>query len=299
MRRTFRPGRSRVAPRILTLLAILVPSAGLAGCGASPGGGAAGSADVDAPEAIHVHGLGVDPADRSILFATHRGLFRLPDGAQSAARVGGSTRDMMGFTVVGPRRYLASGHPELPTGGAPPLLGLIASADGGVTWRTVSEGGRADFHVLRASEGAVMGWDSVSGRLFISDDAGKRWRQRGIPGPLVDLALHPERPGTVVAATERGIVGTADDGVSWRRLAGDPGLLAWPASDALFLAGPGGDISVSEDGGRTWVARSRVDGEPSALAADGPERLVLAMHDGTVLESTDAGATWGELTTLR
>ena len=97
---------------------------------------------------IHVHGLGVDPADGTLYAATHSGLFRI-DGAGDAERVGEHWHDLMGFTVVGPNRFVASGHPDLRTD-LPPLLGLVESDDGGVTWTSRSLLGDADFHALEA-----------------------------------------------------------------------------------------------------------------------------------------------------
>ncbi len=45
--------------------------------------------------------------------------------------------DLMGFTVAGPGRYLASGHPGLHVD-LPQPVGLIETTDGGVTWTPVS-----------------------------------------------------------------------------------------------------------------------------------------------------------------
>ena len=55
---------------------------------------------------VHVHGLGIDPADKALFIATHTGLFRVGDGQSSAVRVGDSYQDTRGFTVVGENRFL-------------------------------------------------------------------------------------------------------------------------------------------------------------------------------------------------
>ena len=86
----------------------------------------------------HVHGLGINPADGELYAATHNGMLRVPHDAQ-ASRVGDLFQDTMGFTVVGADHFLGSGHPDLRDEkmfkeGRPPLLGLIESTDGGVTW---------------------------------------------------------------------------------------------------------------------------------------------------------------------
>ena len=58
----------------------------------------------------HIHGLAIDAADPQHLFiATHHGLYRAaPDGTAERISV---VQDFMGFTVIGPKHYLASGHP--------------------------------------------------------------------------------------------------------------------------------------------------------------------------------------------
>jgi hypothetical protein len=117
---------------------------------------------------VHVHGLGIDPADNALFIATHTGLFRVGERDSKAVRVGGNHQDTMGFTVVGENRFLGSGHPDLRTD-LPPLLGLIESTDGGASWETISLLGEADFHVLRSADERVYGYDpsrSVLKRTF-------------------------------------------------------------------------------------------------------------------------------------
>ncbi|MBA3802551.1 MAG: hypothetical protein H0X22_06565, partial [Acidimicrobiia bacterium] len=57
----------------------------------------------------HVHGLGLNPADGSLIVATHNGTFRIPADSEDAERLGDSLQDTMGFTVVGPDHFLGSG----------------------------------------------------------------------------------------------------------------------------------------------------------------------------------------------
>ncbi|WP_348245882.1 WD40/YVTN/BNR-like repeat-containing protein, partial [Salmonella enterica] len=83
-------------------------------------------------------------------------------------------QDTMGFAVVGPDRFIGSGHPEL-RDDLPPLLGLISSSDAGRTWEPVSLLGEADFHALDADGARVVGYDASGGRLMRSDDGGRTW----------------------------------------------------------------------------------------------------------------------------
>lgn len=243
----------------------------------------------------HVHGLGVNPADNALFIATHTGMYRLPPDAQHALRVGQSRQDTMGFTVVGPNRFLGSGHPDpraMREENFPPNLGLIESRDGGRTWTPISLLGDADFHVLRARGARVYGFDATNGRLLVSADGGRTWSRRQIPGPLIDLVVHPERPSSVIAATESGLIASTSGGRSWRALRNRIGLLAWPVVTRLVLVDGTGRVFGSRDAGKRWQSLGDVGGPPAAFVAESAQELHVALHDGTVKRSRDGGASW-------
>ena len=240
----------------------------------------------------HVHGLGIDPGDGALMIATHTGLFRAPPGTAKATRVGDSEQDVMGFTVTGPHRFLASGHPAPGTPGQPPSLGLISSSNGGRAWQDVSLSGAADFHVLRSQGDAVVGYNALAGALMVSSNGGRSWQQRQAPGPLIDLAVSPTDPRRFVASTDQALMTSLDDGRRWRLLRRDAiGLLAWAQMKQLVWVDANGTVSKSSDLGATWQRRGSIGGQPAAFAADGTE-LLAALGDGTVLHSTNGGRTW-------
>ena len=113
-----------------------------------------------------MHGLGINPADGSLIVATHYGSFRIPVGQNEATRIGGDYQDTMGFTVEGPNHFLGSGHPDLAgmRAGQPAQLGLIESTDAGETWTALSLSGEVDFHGLAFAHDQVYGWDAGTGR---------------------------------------------------------------------------------------------------------------------------------------
>ena len=239
----------------------------------------------------HVHGLGIDPADDSLVIATHSGLFRSPEGSRAAARIGDRRQDTMGFTVVGPRRYLGSGHPDL-RDELPPLLGLIRSGDGGRSWDPVSLLGEADFHVLRAAGRRVLGINSADGRLLVSSDSGATWRRSLLPEPLTDVVAHPGDGRRLIGSGRQGIHSSPDAGESWSRIAPHPaGLLAWPSADRLLLLDGQGTLHSSPDAGRTFQRVGALGGPPAAFAAHGAE-LYVALHDNRILLSSDGGRSW-------
>jgi photosystem II stability/assembly factor-like uncharacterized protein len=250
----------------------------------SDGGGGGGNP-------VHVHGLGVNPADDALFVAAHTGLFRSPEGASGAERVGEQFQDTMGFTVVGPDHFLASGHPA-PGQGGPSSLGLIESTDAGQSWEDVSLGGEADFHVLRYAHERVYAFNALSGELMLSDDGGESWETREPPAGVIDLAVDPEDPQRILASTEEGLATSDDDGQSWRPQTGDVGLLAWPETGELLLVNGDGEVQVSEGPGEGWDTVGNIRGQPAALAAASARELYAALGDGTVLRSTDGGASW-------
>ena len=198
----------------------------------------------------------------------------------------------MGFTVVGPDRFLGSGHPDA-RDDLPPLLGLIRSHDGGRSWQPVSLLGEADFHVLRAAGRRIYGFDATQGRLMVSSDGGQHWEQRRPPAPLVDLAINPQDPDHIVASGESGLFVSRDAGATWRPLDAErAGLLAWTDGGVVLVA-PSGTVQRSRDDGRSFESVGKIGGRPAALARHG-ETLLVALHTNAVKASSDGGRTWRE-----
>jgi photosystem II stability/assembly factor-like uncharacterized protein len=224
--------------------------------------------------------------------ATHGGLFEAPEGEQRLRRIGDSEQDVMGFSVVGPDRFIGSGHPAPDETNLPPNLGLIESRDAGRTWESVSLLGEADFHVLRSDGDRIYGFDGTQGRLMVSSDGGRHWTEQRPPAAMFDLAIDPRDPDHIVASTERGVLASADAGKSWRPLRQDTaGLLAWPAADRLYLVDGQGQVAHSADGGRRWRPDGDIGGQPVAFIAD-DTALYVALADTTVKRSADGGAHW-------
>jgi hypothetical protein len=245
------------------------------------------------PGPVHVHGVGINPADGALMIATHTGVWRVPAQRTRPVRVGDSRQDTMGFTVVGPDHFLASGHPELALAGDEfaPHLGLIESDDGGRTWNGVSMAGEADFHALRLEGERIFGINARTGQLLISPDRGDNWVGVIAPSPLVDIVISPAESNVWIAAGEDGVYETFDDGASWARLNAMRGLLAWPDPRSLYVVTLDGTVHVSRDAGKRFVSLSRV-ATPRALLATDANTLYVAAHDGTIYISRDGGRSW-------
>lgn len=256
------------------------------------------TSDIDPDEAsmAHVHGIGRNPADDSVYVATHHGLWRIDQ--QGPELVGRHLHDFMGFSVVGPDRFVASGHPgsadELP-----PHLGLIESRDAGTTWTSRSLLGEADFHALRSAGASMYGWNSQDGALVVSAD-GTTWDTLVEDVMMLDVAADPSGGTTVVASVATGprsleLQRSTDSGRTFASVRKSPQLarFAWSDPDTLWGFDVKGVVWLSDDDGETWKRIGTVGAMPDAVAASRGE--LLAAAGGSVLESTDDGRTWQRL----
>ena len=287
------PRRSKVVPTwavvavvVAVLLVLVVVVVGGSGTGTRPSAG---------DGVAHVHGLGVNPASGDVYAATHFGLFRVPANGK-AERVGKLLQDTMGFTVVGPDHFLASGHPDmrdtrLRKPGRPPLLGLIESTDGGRSWEPLSLLGEADFHSLVAAHGNVYGYDSTGGRFMVSPD-GKEWETRSHLA-VADFAVDPADAEHLIAMTERGLAESGNGGRSWEPVEGPRlAFLSWGAEQGLWGVSPAGETYRRVEG--RWEPREALAGQPQALLVTDDELYAAASSgDATaIFVSSDGGRSW-------
>ncbi len=280
--------------RLATLVVLAGTMASVLGCSAQDSVDSTENPQTGSPEATtlgHVHGLGVDPADGTLYVASHFGVFRVKETGEPE-RVAHRWQDTMGFAVVGPGRFLGSGHPDLRED-LPTSLGLIESTDGAKTWTSVSLQGEADFHSLEPVGGRIYAYDSRSGSLIVSTDR-KKWDTIAIQ-PLLDLAADPADPDTVYATTDEGALVRSVDNAELVPVAGAPTLTAidWQPNGPLVGVAPDGTVMVSTAGQSDWQKSGSLDGPVEALDAS-PGRWHAATDTG-VYESTDDGATWNHV----
>ncbi|XKF10830.1 exo-alpha-sialidase [Knoellia locipacati] len=191
----------------------------------------------------------------------------------------------MGFAVVGPGHYYASGHPNM-VPELPQPMGLIESTDSGKTWTVLSRGGQSDFHALTQAGDTVVAFD---GQLRRTTDR-RTWSTAALPGEPRTLAADPNGT-TVLATTESGLFSSKDRGLTWAPIAGAPPLLQVAWGDARWVAGvtPDGAVMLSTDGAQTWRMTGATVSPPQAVSASmtksGFEILVVTEND--VLGSAD------------
>jgi photosystem II stability/assembly factor-like uncharacterized protein len=174
---------------------------------------------------VHVHGLSYSPDGKQLFVPSHVGLAIYSEGRWSKAP--GPEHDFMGFSATGRAMY-SSGHPAQGSSLRNPF-GLLKSTDGGRTWEHLGLTGEADFHVMAASfgTGTVYVLSQVSNSrmpqpgIYTTSDDGKTWKRaagKGVTGRIVALAAHPNRAGTVAAATEGGLFVSEDRGDNFAAL---------------------------------------------------------------------------------
>ncbi|CCH76875.1 conserved hypothetical protein [Nostocoides japonicum T1-X7] len=222
-----------------------------------------------------MHALATDPGSGALLIASHSGLYRAD--ARGIQQVGPAI-DLMGFTVTGPGRYLASGHPQ-PGTDLPQPVGLIESRDEGRTWQVLSRGGESDFHVLAATRRGLVAFD---GAWRTSPDL-LEWTPSSASFAPISL-IGSERDDRVLASDGRSLWASDDGGRSWQSMPEAPGpaLLA-RAGEAVVAVTADGAMHLGRAAGTQWTPSGARAPGPVAVTAWGP------VEDLTVVVLAEAG----------
>ena len=227
----------------------------------------------------HVHGLGVDPNDSSILYIATHGDFYQSRNYAPPVKVDKIRADYMAFNAPHDKDLplYASGHPS--TGGN---TGLIKSIDGGVTWESVSKvlEPPVDFHAMTLSKSnpdLILGFDSGGRGLFKTIDAGKTWNTLEYPEYISALAISPTDSQMIFAGTANGIFKSIDGGTTWTHIAYQ-GLAVYALNvdddGILFASVNTFGLVSSNDLGVTWKDLPNIDLTVTSIAFDSSNKIL-------------------------
>lgn len=237
------------------------------------------TADTRTVEWRHVHGIGVDPTDSSILYiATHGDFYQSRDGAPPV-KVDKVRADYMAFNAPHDKDLplYASGHPS--SGGN---TGLIKSTDGGITWQSVSKvlEPPVDFHAMTLSNSdpnLILGFDSGGRGLFKTIDAGNTWENLEYPEYISALTISPNDSQLIFAGTGNGIYNSNDGGTTWNHIAYE-GLTVYAMNfddqGILFASVDTFGLVRSDDLGVSWKDLPDIDLTVTSIAFDSPNKIL-------------------------
>ncbi|RLC70942.1 MAG: hypothetical protein DRI81_18420, partial [Chloroflexi bacterium] len=251
--------------------------------------------------------LAVDPRDGQHLFAgayyfgegsQRGGLYESTDGglywSPIALDIAGIEEAAVELLAIDPRNpdslYVPLAYPTAPRPNV-----LLASSDGGESWREVS-------FTSFGGEIAVIGFDPADSRsvhigagnaVYRSDDGGSTWGiVQDFESQVNSLAFAGDA-GALYVGTQ-GVQWTKDGGQSWQSAASDFGnawleLIPNPAGGALYAEDSACNLYRSVDGGSTWEA---LRSDACGLAFDRQNGWLYRQTEGVLVRSEDGGQTW-------
>jgi photosystem II stability/assembly factor-like uncharacterized protein len=196
-------------------------------------------------------------------------------------------------------------------------VGAFVSRDGGRSW-TEQMAGMTEVHIVVTlainPRNTQVLYAGTTGGVYKSIDGAATWKKVNnglIPERILEaalslginlLAVNPQAPDTVYAATTKGLFKTTDGAQSWTRIGESlpDQFMSWVMVDphkphTLYVAGREG-VHKSTDGGATWKAVNQ------GLATLNVRSLLISPHDARTLyagtngsglyRSADGGDSW-------
>lgn len=154
---------------------------------------------------------------------------------------------------------------------------IITSGDGNVleaqdvgkikSWETIARTAQGIVTLIQhPSQKSTMWALARNGLLYVTDVGGRIWKERQKPtvnsksvGAINGLVYHPKR-ARLIAASEYGLIESADDGVTWRlfRTPIPPDTIpitavgSHPQFEEVFWMGARNQLYRTDDGGISW-----------------------------------------------
>ncbi|WP_441288544.1 WD40/YVTN/BNR-like repeat-containing protein [Sorangium sp. KYC3313] len=188
-----------------------------------------------------------------------------------------------------------------------------ASRDGGASWESHSTGTGRSIKALWLGAAGVVIASGESGILAVSEDEGRTWRRTALRSDQHRCAAWGDDQGAIWCVGDGPAARSLDGGKSFTKVpvqAGDAPLdgpwekvpvrgkfrgLWVQAQGRVVLAGDGGTIARTHDGGQTWE-RSAVDDAGALISVWGSGETILAVGEGaSQLRTEDGGRSWIEV----
>jgi photosystem II stability/assembly factor-like uncharacterized protein len=282
-----------------------------------------------APDVVYV---GTGEASTRNSMGVGRGIWKTTDGGRSWTHLGLANTERIESVIVHPRDpntvWISAQGPAWSDGEE---RGVFKSSDGGRTWRRVlyvdEKTGAFSLvmdpsnpeHLLASTwEHRRWPWFFRSGGpgsgLWTSWDGGETWKRltsrEGLPeGDLGRIGLafatnDPRIAYALVEAEKSALLRSDDGGETWRAVNTETNVNDRPFYYSRIAVDPtnenrvyriSGDLSMSEDGGRTFrtiAPWSSVHVDHHAFQAYPDGRTIITGNDGGVYVSHDRGGAW-------
>jgi photosystem II stability/assembly factor-like uncharacterized protein len=255
------------------------------------------------------------------------GLYKSTDGGRTWARSGLERSQHIARIVVHPRNantvFVAAMGPLWGPGGE---RGIFRSTDGGRTWTNVKainettgftdiafDPVNPDIMYAASYQRERRAWSFVAGGagtgIWKSTDGGTTWTaiSNGLPQGdkgRIGIAVAQSQPRTLYAtidhATASGVYRSDDAGATWTRQSGLTSIPFFFGQIRVDTKNPervyhlGQNLSVSEDGARTWrtiAGGTHADHHAMWIDPTDPSHMIIG-NDGGLFFSHDRGQTW-------
>ncbi len=249
--------------------------------------------------AAGVSDLAFQPGSSSILYAaTEAGIFKTTDGGANWAVLPGSAELFVNKVAIDPANtniiYAAT------------IDGAFKSVDGGAAFTAINTGLHTFVRTILVDPvtPTTLYATTFSSSVFKSINGGANWSEKFVnfnAGFVNNVAINPNIPGTLFAATSGGIFKSTNSGESWTPA--NNGLLfnantntvVFDKTNNLLYAGSSSGIFKSADGANNWTS---INGDLTlafAFLIDFDPTNTSIIYVVTPLgphKTTDGGVTW-------
>jgi len=240
-----------------------------------------GAAAASLGELSHIHNIRVH--QNKIFLGTHEGLYQYFSPTK-VVKIEPDSFDVMGL-ATNQSALFASGHPGINSKFAQPV-GVLSSADNGVTWKQVSLKGEVDFHMLEVGKADMYGVNSGKGELMYSANLGKSWSNRGV-NTYSDIAIDSSKAGLAFGLKNGQIYKSTDSFKSEKLIKSKLAFSAIELVGKRFYGSSGSNLYLSTNGAASWATLATFDKSIGVISTS--ESMLLVAAGDKILISRDLG----------